>query len=396
MKLLNPVQRIRQQKVADFAARIIKNVRAPLGVIAESRILVLVAGRPVEAAQGPVVFRKMRRHPIQQHTDARLVHRIHERAEIIGCPMTRRRREVAAHLVAPRSAKRMLEHRKQFDVREPHALHMFGQSRRELAIRQQAVVLTAHPRREVHFVHEHRFAQRVGVGALRQPRAILPFVRVARLHNRRVPGTRLHLKRVRIGLHAQRPTRRPDLELVHRFRAHTGHEQFEHAAGSEAPHLMRPSVPVVERADHRHARGVRRPHRERRAGHTVDLEHVRAQLLPQTEVPSLVEEMKIHLAERRKKPVRIVAQHDAPIAEGDLEAIAHRGGAIAQEEREQSVLVAYHGPPLFTEHQGDRRRVGLKGADRDAIHPIEGDRMHTQHVVRQGGFASNEPPRGVG
>ena len=123
---------------------------------------------------------------------------------------------------------------------------------------------------------------------------------------------------------------------------------------------------------------------------------MRAQLLPQTEVPSLVEEMKIHLAERRKKPVRIVAQHDAPIAEGDLEAIAHRGGAIAQEEREQSVLVAYHGPPLFTEHQGDRRRVGLKGADRDAIHPIEGDRMHTQHVVRQGGFASNEPPRGVG
>ena len=59
----------------------------------------------------------------------------------------------------------------------------------------------------------------------------------------------------------------------------------------------------------------------------------------------------------------------------------------SQEEREQSVLVAHHGPLLLTEHQGDRRRVGLKGADHDAIHPIEGDRMHAQHVVRQGGFA---------
>ena len=106
--------------------------------------------------------------------------------------------------------------------------------------------------------------------------------------------------------------------------------------------------------------------------------------------------MKIHLAESRKKPVWIIAQFDAPIAEGELEPVGHRGGTIAQEEHEQSVLVAHHGPPLLTEHQGNQRRVGLKGADHDAIHPIEGDRMHAQHVVRQGGFASNEPPRGVG
>ena len=45
--------------------------------------------------------------------------------------------------------------------------------------------------------------------------------------------------------------------------------------------------------------------------------------------------MKIHLAEGRKKPVWIIAQYDAPIAEGELEPIGHRGSAIAQEEREQ-------------------------------------------------------------
>ena len=50
VKRLDPVERVRQQEVADFRARIVEDVRAPLGVIAEPRILVLVAGRAVEAA----------------------------------------------------------------------------------------------------------------------------------------------------------------------------------------------------------------------------------------------------------------------------------------------------------------------------------------------------------
>ena len=84
VELLDPVQRVRQQEIADFVARVVEDVRPPLGVIAQSRILVFVAGGAVKATQCPVVLRKMRRHPVQQHTDARHVHRIHERAEIIG------------------------------------------------------------------------------------------------------------------------------------------------------------------------------------------------------------------------------------------------------------------------------------------------------------------------
>jgi hypothetical protein len=38
----------------------------------------------------------------------------------------------------------------------------------------------------------------------------------------------------------------------------------------------------------------------------------------------------------------------------------------------------------------------LKGADRDPFDTIEGDRMRAQHVVRHGGFASNDPQRSVG
>ena len=156
----------------------------------------------------------------------------------------------------------MFEDRQQFDMGKPHALHMLGQSRRNLAVGEQAIVLTAHPRTEMHFVHEHRLTQRVGVGALRQPGTVLPIIRAARLHDRCVSRSLLHLERIRIGLDAQRATGRPDLELVHRLGANARHEQFEHATGSQPPHLMCASVPAVEGADYRDARGVRGPDSE--------------------------------------------------------------------------------------------------------------------------------------
>ena len=111
---------------------------------------------------------------------------------------------------------------------------------------------------------------------------------------------------------------------------------------------------------------------------------------------SLVEEMKIHLAKGGEEPVRIVAQHHTAVPEGDFEAVRNGGGAIAQEDREQPVLVAFHGPTLLTEHDGDGCGVGLIRANRHPGHTVDGDWMSAQQVVRQGGFASNEPQRGIG
>ena len=63
--------------------RVIEDVRAPLGVITEARIFVLVACGAVEATQRPVVFREVRRHPIEEHADARLMQRVDKEPEII-------------------------------------------------------------------------------------------------------------------------------------------------------------------------------------------------------------------------------------------------------------------------------------------------------------------------
>ena len=87
VELLDPVERVGQQKIAHLIARIIEDVRAPLGVITESWIFVFVAGGTVEAPQCPVVLGEVRRHPVQQHADTRFVHRVHERAKVIGRTM---------------------------------------------------------------------------------------------------------------------------------------------------------------------------------------------------------------------------------------------------------------------------------------------------------------------
>ena len=123
---------------------------------------------------------------------------------------------------------------------------------------------------------------------------------------------------------------------------------------------------------------------------------MRAELLPQSEVTPLVEEMQIHLAEGREETVRIIAQQNAAIAERDLQSIRERCRTITEEQPKEPVLVALHRPALLTQQHNDGCCIWLEGANRNPVHTIKGDRMRAQQVMRQGGFASNEPPRGVG
>ncbi len=58
---------------------------------------------------------------------------------------------------------------------------------------------------------------------------------------------------------------------------------------AERAHRVQPAVPVVEVADDADRARVRRPDRERRAAHAVDLAHVRAELLVQPLVPALAQ-----------------------------------------------------------------------------------------------------------
>ena len=126
-------------------ARVIEDVRAPLGVVAESRIFVLVARSAVKSPQGPIVLGEMRRHPVQQHANARLMQRINKETEIVGRTVSRCGRKVSAHLIPPGSAVRMLQYGQQFHVGESQLRHVVGQQRGQLAIVQESTAVALSP-----------------------------------------------------------------------------------------------------------------------------------------------------------------------------------------------------------------------------------------------------------
>ena len=91
-----------------------------------------------------------------------------------------------------------------------------------------------------------------------------------------------------------------DHELVVRAGADVGHEQLPDAGDAELPHRVLAAVPAVEVALDADALGVRRPHRERRAGDrrrwARRRAHVRAQHVPELLVAALVDQVQVDLA----------------------------------------------------------------------------------------------------
>src|SRR5438067_11450872 len=87
----------------------------------------LVERGAVEPREGVRVGREMRRHPVEDHSDATLVQLVDQRLELVGMTMSRGRREVSGDLVSPRSSERVLGDGKQLDVRESHLADVIGE-----------------------------------------------------------------------------------------------------------------------------------------------------------------------------------------------------------------------------------------------------------------------------
>ena len=206
VELLEPVERVGDQEVADLAAAEVEDVGAPVGVLAAGRVRVLVERRAVEAGQRELVLREVRGHPVDDHADAGLVQPVDEEPEAVGVAEPRGRGEVRRDLVAPRAAERVLHDRHELDVGEAEV----GEVRHELvgelgvASRPRRRVLA--PGAEVHLVDRHRLAQ-AGVrrAALVHPVVVAPGVRRLEDH-RRGRGRDLGVERHRVGLLA--PLRR--------------------------------------------------------------------------------------------------------------------------------------------------------------------------------------------
>lgn len=133
MKTVQPVQRTADQKAAHLVASEIENIRSPVLLLSLPRIRMLVQRGPVEAPERKGVFRKMGRHPVQNHADSQRMHMIHKIGEILRCPEPGGRRIEPRHLIPPRLVQRMLADREKFHMRVAHVQHILSERMGQLA-----------------------------------------------------------------------------------------------------------------------------------------------------------------------------------------------------------------------------------------------------------------------
>src|ERR1700685_2272626 len=105
----------------------------------------LIERSAVEAREREGVGGKVARHPVKDYADPPAMKIVDEKAEVVGAAETRGGREVAAHLVAPRAAERMLHHGHQLDVGEAEFGHVVGERGSQLAVSEPAVALLGDP-----------------------------------------------------------------------------------------------------------------------------------------------------------------------------------------------------------------------------------------------------------
>ena len=167
MIALAPEQRVSEQEVNNLVPAIIEDQRAPILVRAFPGIFMFVETRAIETRQCPIIPGKMRRNPIDNDSDTCFMQRIDEKLKIIRRSVPAGRGKKAGHLVTPRWIKRMLRHRHEFDVREPHFLDVLDQRLGQFAITKRFSLRFFAPRTQMDFVNANGRVQRIPLASLR-------------------------------------------------------------------------------------------------------------------------------------------------------------------------------------------------------------------------------------
>jgi hypothetical protein len=186
VELAQPVERVRDEEAPHLVAAVVEDERAPVGVLAAARVLVLEERRAVEAPQREVVAGKVRRHPVEDHADARAMERVDEETEIVRACRSARSVRSSPTPGTPRALERMLRDRQQLDVGESEAAGVLREAGGDLAERQRPVALLGHPRpgAEVHLVDGDGLAPELVRRPRRHPGLVAPAVAVAPHHAR--------------------------------------------------------------------------------------------------------------------------------------------------------------------------------------------------------------------
>ena len=81
---VEPEERVAEEEVADLGAAVVEDLGAPVAVLAQPRVGVLVEMGAVEVAQAVQVVGEVGGHPVEDHADAVPVQVIDEVGEVVG------------------------------------------------------------------------------------------------------------------------------------------------------------------------------------------------------------------------------------------------------------------------------------------------------------------------
>ena len=243
------------------------------------------------------------------------------------------------------------------------------------------------PRAGVHLVDRQRRIHAVPAGTPGHPGGVVPDQRRGIGNHRGGGGRRLGRACQRVRLQRQaRSVRSDDGEFVARARFDARHEQLPHPRRIAQPHRMPPRVPGIEIADHRHRARIRCPHREAHAGHPVNRHHPGAEMLRQFEMPSLVEQMQVQIAQRRAEAIGILGLLHAA---GPADAQQVRFGAVnsareqARRGRRRKPAERLAAVPCQHLHVQRARQKCPHHAPRDAVVRPENRERIGKRTVRQ-------------
>ena len=81
--LVIPVQRVADEEVLHLILTVIEDLRAPVRMLALSRVRILIGRSAVEIRQSLRILWEVRRYPVEDHADTMLVKIIHQVHELL-------------------------------------------------------------------------------------------------------------------------------------------------------------------------------------------------------------------------------------------------------------------------------------------------------------------------
>src|SRR5574341_116115 len=298
--LFEPEEGVAHEKGAHFVPAVVEDVALPVRMKPLLRVLVLVEVRAVEIDKAVEVARVVRRHPIEDHPDAVLVEPVDKIHEVLGRAIAACRSEIARDLVTPGAVEGMLHHRHELHVGKAQLLDIRGELLRKFAVGKRPVHFFRHaaPGAGMDFIDRHRRVEAVLLPPPLHPLAVAPLIREVP-DNGGGPGRRLGGEGKGVGLvRLVIAAGGCDVILVARAGADAGDKSFPYA-GAVPPHAqgMGPGSPAVEIPDDRDFLRIRGPDREVRSGDAVLGGQMRAELVIQAEVASLLEKVDVVIGE---------------------------------------------------------------------------------------------------